>query len=162
MKHLLLRPTYNLLLPDLCATLLGAPLSLESTGGITLALYCAVPYMAASVVVSGTVFWDRSHDVYMPPNRYWYCALGHLFLFLSAMCSVFFILSMTFEHFYSILRPHKAASFHTVKKAKIIITLIVVFSIIFNLPHLFISVFDGERCIPYGKVVGNFNNLSYY
>ena len=24
-----------------------------------LALYCAVPYMAACVVVSGTVFWDR-------------------------------------------------------------------------------------------------------
>ena len=51
---------YNLSLPDLCATLLGAPLLLESTGGITLALYCAVPYMAACVVVSGTVFWDRS------------------------------------------------------------------------------------------------------
>ena len=51
---------YNLLLPDLCATLLGAPLSLESTGGITLALYCAVPYMAACVVISGTVFWDHS------------------------------------------------------------------------------------------------------
>ena len=51
---------YNLLLPDLCATLLGALLSLESTGGITLTLYCVVPYMAACVVISGTVFWDCS------------------------------------------------------------------------------------------------------
>ena len=105
---------------------------------------------------------QQLHNVHMPPNRYWYCALGHLFLFFSAMCSVFFILSMTFERFYSILRPHKAASFNTVKKAKIIITLIVVFSIIYNLPHLFISIFDGERCIPYGKVVGHFKNLAYY
>ena len=78
------------------------------------------------------------------------------------MCSVFFILGVTFERFYSILGPHKAASFNTVKKAKIIITLIVVFSIIYNLPHLFISIFDGERCIPYGKVVGHFNNLANY
>ena len=98
----------------------------------------------------------------MSPSRYWYCALGHLFLFFSAMCSVFFILSTTFERFHSILRPHKAASFNTVKKAKITIAFIVVFSVLYNLPHLFISIFDGERFIPYGKVVGNFDNLIYH
>ena len=68
LKHLLLRHTYNLSLPNLCATLLGAPLLLESTHGITLTLYCAVPYMAACVVVSGTLFWDRSH--YRPATMY--------------------------------------------------------------------------------------------
>ena len=35
LKHLLLRHTYNLSLPNLCATLLGSLLSLESTCGIT-------------------------------------------------------------------------------------------------------------------------------
>ena len=84
------------------------------------------------------------------------------FLFFSSMCSVFFILSMTFERFYSIIRPHKAVSFNTVIKAKITIAFITVFSVLYNSPHLFISAFDGEGCIPYGSVVENFNNLAYY
>ena len=43
--------------------------------------------------------------------------------------------------------PHKAASFNTVKKAKIIIGLIVFLSIAFNFPHLFLSDFQGRYCI---------------
>ena len=46
---------------------------------------------------------------------------------------------MTFERFYSIIMPHKAASFNTVKRAKILIGSIVVLSIGFNFPHLFLS-----------------------
>ena len=69
---------------------------------------------------------------------------------------------MTFERFYSIIRPHKAASFNTVKRAKITIAFIVIFSVLYNLPHLFISAFDGEGCIPYGNVVEKLNNLVYY
>ena len=68
LKHLLLRHMYNLSLSNLCATLLNAPLSLESTCGITLALRCAVPYMAACVVISGTVFWDHSSPNILPPS----------------------------------------------------------------------------------------------
>ena len=49
------------------------------------------------------------------------------------------ILSMTFEHFYSIIRPHKAASFNTVKRAKITILCIVLFSVLYHIPHWFIS-----------------------
>ena len=98
----------------------------------------------------------------MPPNRHWFCSIGQTFLFFSSMCSVFFILSMTFERFYSIIRPHKAVSFNTVIKAKITIAFITVFSVLYNSPHLFISAFDGEGCIPYGSVVENFNNLAYY
>ena len=58
---------------------------------------------------------------------------------------------MTFERFYSIVRPHKAASFNTVKKAKITIVSIFVFFTIFNLPHLFLSDMDDTRCVPWGK-----------
>ena len=49
---------YNLWLPNLCATLLVAPLSLASACEMSAtapALYCAVPYIAACVDVRGTV-----------------------------------------------------------------------------------------------------------
>ena len=58
---------------------------------------------------------------------------------------------MTFERSYSIIRPHKAASFNTVKKAKIIIVCIFVFFTLFNVPHPFLSEMDGLRCIAWGK-----------
>ena len=63
------------------------------------------------------------------------------------MCSTLFILSMTFERFYSIIMPHKAASFNTVKKAQILILIITILSISFNVPHLFISDADGRFCV---------------
>ena len=67
------------------------------------------------------------------------------------MCSTLFILAMTFERFYSIIRPHKAASFNTVKRAKITIVGIVLGSIIFNIPHWFATLSVGKQCIPYTK-----------
>ena len=63
------------------------------------------------------------------------------------MCSTLFILSMTFERFYSIIMPHKAASFNTVTKARNLITIIIILSISFNIPHLFISDADGRFCV---------------
>ena len=64
------------------------------------------------------------------------------------MSSTWLILSMTFERFYSIVRPHKAALFNTVKIAKIIIACIFTFFTIFNIPHAFLSDIDGLQCVP--------------
>ena len=55
---------------------------------------------------------------------------------------------MTFDRFYSIIRPHKAASFNTVKRAKITITSIVIFSVVFNIPPLFVITNGGRECVP--------------
>ena len=54
---------------------------------------------------------------------------------------------MTFERFYSIIRPHKAASFNTVKRAKITIVCIVLFSVLYHIPHWFISGNVGRLCL---------------
>ena len=56
---------------------------------------------------------------------------------------------MTFERFYSIIKPHKAASFNTVKRAKITITIIVIFSTLYHIPHLFIKSDESGQCVPY-------------
>ena len=57
---------------------------------------------------------------------------------------------MTFERLYSIIMPHRAASFNTVNKAKAIILSIIVFSIIFNIPQLFTSTNFGQLCVSFG------------
>ena len=56
---------------------------------------------------------------------------------------------MTFDRFYSILKPHKAASFNTVKRAKVTIICIVILSVLFNIPNLFMTEHEGRRCVPY-------------
>ena len=63
------------------------------------------------------------------------------------MSSTLFILSMTFDRVYSIIRPHKAASFNTVKRAKITIFCIIMFSHLFNIPYLFIITNNGPECL---------------
>ena len=81
----------------------------------------------------------------------YHCALVMTVLFTAGLCSTLFIMSMTFDRFYSIIRPHKAASFNTVKRAKITIVSIIFFSVIFNLPYLYQTISEGRSCIPNGK-----------
>ena len=69
---------------------------------------------------------------------------------------------MTFDRFYSIIRPHKAASFNTVKRAKITVVCIIIFSILYNIPHLFISSIQGRQCLPYGAAMGKSYGIFYY
>ena len=56
---------------------------------------------------------------------------------------------MTFERDYSIIRLHKAASFNTIKRAKITIISIVLFHIIYGLPHLYVTSTSGRSCVPF-------------
>ena len=55
---------------------------------------------------------------------------------------------MTFDRFYSIIRPHKAASFNTVKRARITIISIIIFTVAFNIPPLFVVTNEGRDCVP--------------
>ena len=78
------------------------------------------------------------------------------------MCSTLLILNMTFERFYSIIRPHKAASFNTVKRAKVTIVCIIVFSISYNIPHFYITRQISKRCIPYGNRAHGWGQIYYW
>ena len=69
---------------------------------------------------------------------------------------------MTFERFYSIIQPHKAASFNTVKRAKIIIVSLFIIFHLYNLPYLFISTVDGLQCVPWGKISNVIGQIYYY
>ena len=101
-------------------------------------------------------------DVVMPPTQHGHCSIIAFGLFFGSMSSTFFITNMTFERFYSILVPHKAASFNTVKRAKITIVCILVFSLFFNSPHFFISSNTGLVCNSFGKAIRSRYGQVYY
>ena len=69
---------------------------------------------------------------------------------------------MTFDRFYNILMPLQAASFNTVKRAKITMICIYLFAIVYNIPQAFLV--DGEtyQCVPYGKVDQILYSMVYY
>ena len=98
----------------------------------------------------------------MPPNQQWHC---NLIMTISITCqysNTYFIIFMTFERFYSIIRPHKAASFNTVKRAKIIIVCIVICSGLCNSPHLVFTLSTGRMCFPAGKGLPLKAGIVYY
>ena len=69
---------------------------------------------------------------------------------------------MTFELFYSIIRPLKAASFNTISRVRIIIVFIFIFGFTYSIPFLFISVNDGRTCIPNAIASNNILGELYY
>ena len=102
------------------------------------------------------------HHVDMPPSQFRYCSLLVMFVFSSIQCSAYLIVAMTFERFYSIVQPHKTASLNTVKKARIIILCIFVFSFSYYIPLLFVGNNDGRNCIPNRFASGNVYGAMYY
>ena len=102
------------------------------------------------------------HHITMPPSQYWYCILFINIFFMLELCSTMFIISMTFDRFYSIVRLHKAASFNTVKRAKITIAAIVIFSTFYNIPYFFVGTNEGLQCVPYGRGMQYFSVQFYY
>ena len=98
----------------------------------------------------------------MPPDPETFCSVSITVLSAATDSSTWLILSMTFERFYSIIRPHKAASFNTVKRAKVIIVCIVVISALYSLPLLFMTGRNGTTCVPYSKGTDHFAGKLYY
>ena len=113
--------------------------------------------------ISGfTVYLAMEHNVEFPPNQYWYCTVIITVLAMAMLCGTFLLVAMTFDRFYSIIRPHKAASFNTIGRTQIIIYIVIVSSIVFNIPHLFTSDHQGWQCTPYGKANTNVYGQMFY
>ena len=86
--------------------------------------------------------------VNMPPNRHWYCCLTMYTYFSSFLTSCYLLIAMTFERLYSIIRPHKASSFNTVKRARISIICIYSVWYTYGIPFLFICGDNGFSYVP--------------
>ena len=131
---------------------------------IWLAIFCGSHHQNhINSFISGFVtYLAMDYSVTFPPDPYRFCTLTNSIVFFAFLSGTLLILSMTFDRFYSIIRPHKAASFNTVKRAKITIVCIIIFSIIYNIPHLFISTQENWQCLPYGKAMEKPYGQVYY
>ena len=83
----------------------------------------------------------------MPPNQHWYCCTMVFFTFSSFLCSTYILIAVTFERFYSIIRPLNASSFNTVKRARILIICVFMFGFTYCFPYLFIAGNEGKFCV---------------
>ena len=99
---------------------------------------------------------------YMPLLPGILCGLDSTVLFMASMCSTFFIVFMTFQRFYSIIKPHKAASFNTVKRAKVTILCVITFSVLYNIPHTPYTMRLDTSCVTYHKGMSHIWAKIYY
>ena len=107
-------------------------------------------------------YLNQVHGVDMPPNQFRYCGLMIFMVVSSFLCSTYLLIAMTFERFYSIIQPHKAASFNTVMKAKITILCVFVLCFSYSLPFVFIGSNNGRFCIPHRFASNNVLGELYY
>ena len=97
------------------------------------------------------VYLNNAFHVEMPSSQPQFCSYMMTMVATSSLCSSLFIASMTFERSYSIIRPHKAAAFNTIKRAKVTIVCIVLFSVFYSIPHLFMTSVTEYTCLVYFK-----------
>ena len=101
-----------------------------------------------SLFLAFSSYLNSIYQIDIPPNQEWYCRLATMFIWIASLCSTLFILSMTFDRFYSIIKPHRASSFITVKRTKITVVSIVIFSLCFNVPFIFTISHEARQCVP--------------
>ena len=105
-----------------------------------------------TVVISALVTHLATQaGVRFPPNQFWFCRFVVPCIFSGFLCSTLLVVSMTFDRFYSILMPLKAASFNTVKRSRFTIICIYLFGFAFNIPQAFLVGSETYQCNPYGK-----------
>ena len=102
------------------------------------------------------------HHILIPPGEYWHCSISQPIVFASFLISTWLLVSMTFDRFYSIIKPHKAASFNSVKRAKITIVCVIILCIFQNIPFGFLATYYNWQCWPHGRETGSTYVLVYY
>ena len=77
------------------------------------------------------------------------CKLKVYLVFCALQNSTYQVLVMTVDKYIAIKWPHRAATYSTPRRAKFIVTVVSVWVIIYNTPHLFFSGIVGKECFGY-------------
>ena len=78
------------------------------------------------------------------------CKIESFLAMFSLPNATFQVVAMTLDKFVAIKWPHKAATYSTPKRAKLVVVAILFCVTIYNIPHLFISKLIGKSCVSYG------------
>ena len=84
--------------------------------------------------------------------RVWRCKFAAYLINFALQSSTYQVLAMTFDKYVAIKWPHRAATYSTPKRARIILLSVFVCALIYNSPHLYASSLVGGLCLAY--VVG--------
>ena len=77
------------------------------------------------------------------------CKIKVSIALMSLQNSTFQVLAMTIDKYIAIKWPHKAASYSTPRRVKIIVIVACVIAIIYNIPHFFLTGVIGRSCVSY-------------
>ena len=114
-------------------------------------------YMACLSVSDTILLIYQGYSVWMLPTFKlhpfvsMHCLWNKYTGFGLSMIGSLIIVAMTFGKFFAIRFPHKSASFNTPTRAKIVVICIVLFSVVFNLPHFYITMMIDGTCMPYAR-----------
>ena len=86
------------------------------------------------------------------PQGIWECKLAAYFVNFSLQSSAYQILAMTTDKYVAVKWPHRAATYSTPKRAKIVLLSLFICSLIYNSPHLLLANVVGEFCLTYAIV----------
>ena len=114
-------------------------------------------YMACLSVSDTMLLIYQGYSVWMLPTFElhlvvsMHCLWNKYTGFGLSMIGSLIIVAMTFGKFFAIRFPHKSASFNTPTRAKVVVIVIVLFSVVFNLPHFYVTMLIDETCMPYAR-----------
>ena len=77
------------------------------------------------------------------------CSLKPYLVKTASLNSTFQVLAMTMDKYIAIKWPHKAATYSTPKRAKLVITMLFILASIYNISNIFGVKIIESRCIPY-------------
>ena len=114
-------------------------------------------YMASLSIFDNILIIYQGYSIWILPTFQlhaflsMHCLWNQFIGFGFSMIGSLIIVAMTFDKFFAIRFPHKSASFNTPRRAKIVVVIIVIFSIIFNLPQFFVTLLTDGICMPYAR-----------
>ena len=114
-------------------------------------------YMAAISVSDNLMMFLTLHEWLLSGAKIeewhvWRCKFAAYLINFSLQSSTYQVLAMTFDKYVAIKWPHRAATYSTPKRAKLILISVFLFALVYNSPHLYASSLVGGLCLAY--VVG--------
>ena len=112
-------------------------------------------YMAAISIDDNIMMYMTCHDylVVVVQRHKWYLLeckfLAFVALFALQNCS-FLVVAMALDKYIAVKWPHRAATYSTPRRAKLITVGVYVCVFIYNIPHFFLSSVIGGHCFNFG------------
>ena len=86
------------------------------------------------------------------------CKVATYLMAVAIQNSAFDIFAMTLDKYIAMKWPHKAAIFSSSKRAKVIMIGVLIFTLIYNIPHIFLTEMVGDFCVGFA-IGGTFTNV---